>query len=114
MNYLLLIYQNEAEFEALSEAEKTSLVQECEDFHQRIVKTGHFRGCEALQFTPTATTIRTRNGKRTVTDGPFAETKEQLTGFFLVEAKNLDEAIEIASQLPAARIGSVEVRPVIR
>ncbi len=112
MNYMLLIYNAEAGFAALSDAERGAFLEECERFHESIVKSGHFRAGEVLHPTSAATTVRVRNGKRTITDGPFAETKEQLTGYFLIDANDLDEAIAIAGRLPAARFGSIEIRPV--
>ncbi len=114
MNYMLLIYNAEAEFAALTDAERGTFLKECEQFQDGIVKSGHFRAADVLFATPDATTVRVREGKRTITDGPFAETKEQLTGYFLIDAKDLDEAIAIAGRLPAARLGSIEIRPVRR
>ena len=113
MQYVLLIYQNEGEFSKLSDAEKGALYQEYGPFTESITKSGHFREGNGLQPTATATTVRMRNGKRLVTDGPFAETKEQLAGYYLIEAKDLDEAITIAARVPSARFGSVEIRPII-
>lgn len=112
MNYMLLIYNAEVAFAALTDAERATFLKECEQFHESIVKSGHFRAGEVLFPTPDATTVRVRSGKRTITDGPFAETKEQLTGFFMIDAKDLDEAIAIAGRLPAVRFGSIEIRPV--
>jgi len=88
------------------------LTKEYMDFTQSIVKSGNMRAGDALQPTSTATTVRVRDGKTTLTDGPFAETKEQLGGYYLVEAKDLDEASKIAARIPGARTGSVEVRPI--
>jgi len=85
---------------------------ECMAFGETIREAGHYVGGEALHPIHTATTVRVRNGKTSMTDGPFAETKEHLAGFYLIEAKNLDEAIQIASRIPPARVGSIEVRPV--
>jgi len=85
---------------------------ECAANGDKIKKNGHHIAAEALQPVETATTVRVRDGKVSVTDGPFAETKEQLAGFYLIDAKDLDEAIRIASEIPPARIGSIEVRPV--
>ena len=82
-------------------------------FTEGIKKSGHYVAGEALQPVSTATTIRLRNGKISTTDGPFAETKEQLGGFYLVEAKDLNEAIQVASRIPSVKIGSIEVRPVV-
>jgi hypothetical protein len=83
------------------------------DFTGRIKKSGHHLAGEPLQPTSTATTVRVKNGKTVTTDGPFAETREQLGGFYMVEAKDLDEAIAMAAQIPAARTGSIEVRPIM-
>lgn len=113
MQYMLLIYQSEAEFGKLTEAEKGAVYQAYGPFTESINKSGHFRSGSGLQPTSTATTVRMRSGKRLVTDGPFAETKEQLAGYYLIEAKDLDEAIAIAARVPSAKFGSVEVRPVI-
>lgn len=113
MQYMLLIYQSEAEFSRLSEAEQGKVYEEYGPFTEGITKSGHFRAGHGLQPTTTATTVRLRNGKRVVTDGPFAETKEQLSGYYLIEAKNIDDAIPIAARIPSARIGSVEIRPII-
>ncbi len=113
MKYMLLIYQNEAEFEKLSEAQKNAIYQGYGEFTQSITKSGQIRAGDGLKPTTTATTVRVRNDKRVVTDGPFAETKEQLAGFYVIDAKDLDEAIAIAARIPAAKIGSVEIRPTV-
>lgn len=112
MQYLLLIYQNEAQAGAASPAQMAAMHQEYGVFTQSIVKSGNFKGGDALQPTATATTVRVRDGKTMTTDGPFAETREQLAGYYLVEAKNLDEATGIAARVPSAKIGSIEVRPI--
>src|SRR5262245_44425417 len=111
MQYLLLIYQNEAEVARTPEVKNGQLHQEYMKFTDSITKSGHFQAGQGLQPTTTATTVRVRNGKRLVTDGPFAETKEALAGYYLVEAKDLDEAITLAERIPSARWGSIEVRP---
>jgi hypothetical protein len=111
INYLLALYDNEKNDEGKSEAEMGQLIAEYGDFTDSIKKTGNYLGGEALQPTATATTVRVREGTRLTTDGPFAETREQLGGFYLIKARNLDEAIAIASRIPAARTGSVEIRP---
>src|SRR5262245_25650273 len=85
---------------------------ECIAFGEPLRKSGTIIGGEALQSVDTATTLRVRNGKTSMTDGPFAETKEQLAGFYLIDAKDLDEALQVASKIPPARVGSIEVRPV--
>ena len=113
MKYLLLIYGNEKDFGALSDAEKGNIFEEYMDYSKRIKKSGHYISGEALQAISTATTVRVKNGKTLVTDGPFAETREQLGGFYMVEAKDLDEAIKLAAGIPDARMGSIEVRPIM-
>ena len=85
---------------------------ECMEYDSAIRKSGHCYASEALQPVQTATTVRVRNGKVSITDGPFAETKEQLAGFYLIDARDLDDAIEIASKIPPVRVGSIEVRPI--
>lgn len=113
MQYLLLIYEREADWNTMNEKEKGTIFQEYMAFTQGIMKSGHHRAGDALQPVSTATTVRVRNGKTVTTDGPFAETREQLGGYYLVEAKDLDEAIAIAARIPSARYGSVEVRPIM-
>lgn len=112
MQYLLLIYGNEAHWCRLSEAEQSAVSQEYGAFTKSIAQSGHLKGGNELQPTSSATTVRVREKKQLVTDGPFAETKEQLGGYYLVEAKDLDEAIAIAARIPSARWGSIEVRPI--
>lgn len=113
MQYVLLIYEREADWSTLSEKEKGAMFQEYMTFTQNIMKNGNHRAGDALQPVATATTVRVRDGKTVTTDGPFAETREQLGGYYLVEAKDLDEAISIAARIPSARHGSIEVRPVM-
>ena len=113
MQYMLLIYDEETKWTDMSEAERGKMMAEYGEFTQGIVKTGQFKAGDALEPTAKATTVRVRNGKRLTTDGPFAETKEQLGGYYLVDAKDLDEALAIAARIPSARIGSIEVRPVM-
>jgi hypothetical protein len=113
MQYVLLIYQNENVWEKMPEAERGKMFNDYMTFTRDIVKSGHMRGGEALQPTKTATTVRVKDGKVLTTDGPFAETREQLGGFYLVEAKDLDEAVKIAAKIPDAVGGSIEVRPVM-
>ena len=110
MKYMLLIYQDE---KALSEAERKQCYRESAQFAHQLDAKGQFVATAPLHPTSTATSVRTREGKSLVTDGPFAETREQLGGFFLVDAKDLDEAISIASRVPAGKWGTVEIRPVI-
>jgi hypothetical protein len=113
MQYLLLIYDNEADIGKMSEAEQGAILQDYGRFTQSIQQSGNHRAGHQLQPVSTASTVRIRNGKRQVTDGPFAETREQLGGFYLIEAKDLDEALAIAERVPSARIGSIEVRPLV-
>ena len=113
MKYLLLIYENEASFAGVSEAERGKIYQEYMDYTKRIRKNGNYVAGEALEPVSTATTVRVKNGKTLTTDGPFAETREQLGGFYMVEAKDLDEAIALAAGIPAVRTGSIEVRPIM-
>jgi hypothetical protein len=112
MQYLLLIYQNEADMAGRADTEMAKMHAEYRDFTQSIIQSGNFKAGDALQPTGTATTVRVRNGKTMTTDGPFAETREQLGGYYLVEAKNLDEATALAARVPSAKIGSIEVRPI--
>jgi hypothetical protein len=113
MKYLLLLYGDENRWSAIPEAERGKIFQEYVDFSNSIHRHGNYLAGEALQPTATATTVRSKDGKTLTTDGPFAETREQLGGFFLVEAKDLDEAIALAARIPAARTGAVEVRPIM-
>src|SRR5213593_4175451 len=113
MQYLLLIVQPEADVEAMSDKEKAALYEGYGPFTESIVKSGHFRAGAGLQPVATATTVRVRGGKTLTTDGPFAETKEQLGGYYLVEAKDLDTALAIAARIPGAKTGSIEVRPLM-
>ncbi len=113
MQYLLLIYSNEKNWEKLSKEEEAKILGEYGAFTESIAKSGHYKAGEALEPTTTATTVRVRDGKTTTTDGPFAETREQLGGFYLIEAKDLDEAAAIAARVPGARHGCIEVRPIM-
>ena len=112
MNYLLLIYSNEAEFMALGEAALKKMTSEYMDFTKSIVQAGNYKAGDRLKPVSSASTVRVRNGKTAITDGPFAETREQLGGYYLIEAKNLDEATAIAARIPGATVGSIEVRPI--
>ena len=105
MKYLCLVYGEERAMQSVDD-------RHCLAFDADVRASGHCVASEALQPVATATTVRVRNGKVSVTDGPFAETKEQLAGFYLVEARDLNEAIQIAAKIPPARVGSIEVRPV--
>jgi hypothetical protein len=111
MKYMLMIYLNEQN--ELSEAERQACYVESTQLAQELHAKGQYLGANPLHPTSMATSVRVRDGKRLVTDGPFAETREQLAGYFLVEANTLDEAIGIAARIPMARKGTVEVRPVI-
>ena len=113
MKYLFSLYENEKRYADVQPAELQAEIGEYRAFSDSIQKAGNFVAGEALQPTGTATTVRIRDGKRLTTDGPFAETKEQLGGFYLIDAKDMDEAIAIASRIPAARNGCVEVRPIM-
>jgi hypothetical protein len=113
MQYLLMIYRNEAELGKLGAAERQQMMADYGAFTQSIVQSGHFKAGDGLQPTTTATTVRVRDGKMLTTDGPFAETREQLGGYYLVEAKDLDAALGIAARIPGAKTGSVEVRPIM-
>ena len=112
MQYLLLIYSNEVEYDARPQAEVAATLADYGTFTQGIVQNGNYKGGERLRPVSMATTVRVRNGKTLTTDGPFAETREQLGGYYMIEAKNLDEATAIAAKVPGARHGSVEVRPI--
>ena len=105
MKYLCLVYGEETLMQSMPD-------DECIDYVEQLHKSGHHVAAEALQPVHAATTVRVRNGKLSITDGPFAETKEQLAGFYLVDARDLNEAIQIASKIPPAQVGSVEVRPI--
>jgi hypothetical protein len=105
MKYLCLVYGEEKKLEGMADSE-------CLAYDTALREAGHCLASEALQPVETATTVRVRNGKVAVTDGPFAETKEQLAGFYLIEARDLNEAIQLAAKIPPARVGSVEVRPI--
>jgi hypothetical protein len=112
MQYLLMIYRNEAEHDNMDATEGKKMMEEYGAFTQSIIQSGNFKAGDRLQPATTATTVRVRNGKTLTTDGPFAETREQLGGYYLVEAKDLDAALGIAARIPGARTGSIEVRPI--
>ncbi|MGH8638391.1 MAG: YciI family protein [Burkholderiales bacterium] len=105
MKYLCLVYLDEKRLDELPD-------EDCVEYDTRIRASGHCLASEALQSIQTATTVRLRDGKVSITDGPFAETKEQLAGFYMIEAQDLDEAIRLASGIPPARVGCIEVRPI--
>ena len=110
MKYMLLIYADE---NAWAEGEREACYNESTQLAHQLQAKGHNLGANPLQSVSTATSVRVRNGKRTITDGPFAETREQLGGYFLIEARDLDEAIAIAEKIPGARKGTVEIRPLL-
>lgn len=111
MQYMLLIYLDE---QALNDEDRERCYLESAGFALELSASDHYRGAAPLQPTATATSLRMREGKRFITDGPFAETREQLGGFFLIDAKDLDEALDIASKIPAGKWGTVEIRPVVQ
>lgn len=112
MKYLCLVIIDEKKLQALSETELQAIEDESLEYDDVLRQGGHFLAAQALQSVSTATTIRLRSGKVSMTDGPFAETHEQIGGFILIEAKDLNEAIQLASQIPSVRLGAVEVRPI--
>ena len=112
MKYLCLIYSDERAMGTMSKAEIDALMGEYYGFTEGAKKSGHYVGGNALQPTPTATTVRLRAGKVSTTDGPFAETKEQLGGYYLIEATDLNDAIQVAAKIPGAKTGAIEVRPI--
>ena len=112
MKYMLLIYHDETEWDALTEAERQEIYGEYRQLIQELQSSGQYLAGDQLQGTNTAA-VRVRNGKQLVTDGPFAETREQLGGFFMIEVNSVDEANQIAARIPSARTGTIEVRPVV-
>jgi hypothetical protein len=113
MQYLLLIYRNEADLGKMGPADRKQMMEDYGAYTQSIIQSGHFKAGDGLQPATTATTVRVREGKTLTTDGPFAETREQLGGYYLVEAKDLDTALGLAARIPGAKTGSIEVRPVM-
>jgi hypothetical protein len=113
MQYLLMIYEQEKVWADMGEEARNRMFGEYMQFSKDVRASGHFKAGDALQPTTTATTVRVRDGKTQVTDGPFAETREQLGGYYLIEAANLDEATKIAARIPSARHGSIEIRPIM-
>lgn len=112
MQYLCLIYSDETMWPKMPKAEAESMMAEYMAFTTQVKESGHYLGGNRLQPTPASTSVRIRNGKLSATDGPFAETKEQLGGYYLIEAKDLNDAIQVASRIPGARVGCIEVRPI--
>jgi hypothetical protein len=113
MRYLCLIYEDEKNWMKMPKEQSDAVMGEYFSFTDGIKKSGHYVGGEALQPTEAATTVRVRNGKISTTDGPFAETKEQLGGYYLIDAKDLNDAIQVAAKIPSARFGEVEIRPIM-
>ncbi|HYW07362.1 MAG TPA: YciI family protein [Longimicrobium sp.] len=113
MKYLCLIYDDEKMVEGMSKDEGDAFLGEYMTFSDDLARSGRLLAGEALQPVATATVVRMRNGRMSTTDGPFAETREQLGGFYMIEAGDLNEAIQVAARIPSARTGSVEVRPVV-
>ncbi|MBK6920853.1 MAG: YciI family protein [Deltaproteobacteria bacterium] len=114
MQFLLLIYESEAETETRGPAAFQEMLAEYRSFSAALKDSGKLVGGDALDGIATATTVRVRDGKTLITDGPFAETREQLGGYYLVDATDLDDAMAIAAKIPSARYGSIEVRPIMR
>lgn len=113
MKYLCLIYDEEKKMAAMDKSTSDAFMGEYFAFTEGIRQSGHYLGGEALQPVETATCVRLRNGKVSTTDGPFAETREQLGGYYMIEAKDLNDAIQVASRIPSAKYGTVEVRPIM-
>ena len=113
MRYLCLVYVDESKLRALSQAEIDAIIEDTLAYDEALRQSGHYIASDALQPVDTATTLRMRNGKVSIRDGPFAVTAEQLGGFVLIEARDLNEAMHVAAKIPPARLGSVEVRPVL-
>ena len=113
MRYLCLIYENEKAWQQMSEADMQKGMAEYNTFTESIKKNGNYVGGEALQPTKTAKSVRVRNGKISTTDGPYVETKEQLGGYYLIKAKDLNDAVQVASRIPGAKNGTIEVRPIM-
>ena len=112
MKYLCLVYHEEAKIDALPKSEYDAIVCEVLDYREELRHSGHYIASSPLEPVQAAATIRVRGGKVSITDGPFAETKEQLGGFYLIDARDLNEAIRLASKMPPARLGCIEVRPI--
>lgn len=113
MQYMLLIYDDESQLQTMGEAASAKMYQEYGEFTGEIIQSGNFKAGSELHPVSKATTVRIRDGKRLVTDGPFAETKEQLGGYYLIDAADLDQATAIAARIPSAKSGSIEIRPIV-
>lgn len=113
MKYMFLVYYDEGVLEAAGKSEEARIERDCLQHMEKLNETGQFLGANRLHSVTTATCVRSKEGKQIVTDGPFAETREQLAGYCLLEAKDLDEAIEIASHMPQGKLGTIEIRPVM-
>ena len=113
MKYMLLIFHEEKQWAGLSEAERQTIYAEFRQLRQELTTSGQYVDGSQLHPVSTATSVRVRDGKELVTDGPFAETHEQLGGYFLIDARNLDEAIAVAKRIPSSRMGTIEVRPLL-
>ena len=113
MQYLLLIYNDENRWQSMPDDERNAIIGEYFAYTEELRRAGAYLNGNPLQPTSSATTVRVRDGEALMTDGPFAETKEQLGGYYLIDAENLDEAIQVASRIPSARWGSIEIRPVV-
>ena len=112
MKYLFMIYYDESKLDGLPEDERLALYREAYEYYDHLVRQGHGLAGDPLDSVATATTVRVQGGKPAITDGPYVETKEQLGGYILVEARDLDEALGLAARVPPARLGGVEVRPI--
>src|SRR6059036_4186285 len=113
MKFMFMIYHDENVLGALPERDMQGLIDTALDYDEEIRQSGHYIVSNALQPSRTARTIRVRGGKVSTTDGPFAETKEQLGGFYMIDAKDLNDAIQVASKIPSAKLGSIEIRPIM-
>ena len=112
MKYVMMVYQDEADSKAASEAEMAESLERFNDFHGQVMQSGHLKDAWRLHHSDTSTVVHAHSGKSVVRDGPYAETKEQLGGFYLFECADLDEAIEIAARIPTSESGYIEIRPV--
>lgn len=111
MKYLCLVYQDEEKIDAMPQDEYDEIMNDVFAYRDELRLNGHYIASSPLQSVQSATTIRVRHGKMTITDGPYAETREQVGGFYLIEATDLNDAIRVASKMPPARIGTIEIRP---